>query len=893
MKPHSLRQKLLLLVSFVLVFLAIRVQIITDDGEGTLSVDLNITGLSPQEDPQVQVFALSALGEATPLAHLDGTTRWRQAFLYKTQTLRIYLPPAVLQKKLPLTVTCAGRVLLETDTATLATTWTPVPKPTGHPSPLVALDSPPRLRGTFGTLNGPELTPYGEVGAQALALLGVGFGLVWLSEWLAPRLQRPLRILHLCLRQRPARAYPTATERVYRLGGLACLGGSLVLLVHGKRYGFVHDDNITQFLPVILQGCESLFRGIFPTYNPFELMGSPTASVGTYALTYPPTYLCYAVARWLFHDTYLTLDLFEVLHLALGYLATFSLARRLGLRPALALCVALSFVLCGYFVVYTRCWFYMGPVALWTPLLLLALLPLTDPKPLTVGWPLRTGLVLGLYFHAGNAQMWIYTLLCAACLLLLWQRTGQLVRGRLCWIVAALLVGLAIAAPLLIVQSMEVVGIRRSANIKAGVLPGLFAMLLPTPLVKVAMPGMWMTTGPWKHLANFSPLYFCGPFLLGTAFLGLLSPSWFCWSRRLVGANVWLLCGALALAICLGECGGISQLLVLLPVFNKFQHSWKFLPLVALFCGLGGALMIERWLRLQRHPQTHERLLTILTPALLAYNAFVSQPVLTLPDAPYAPLPESVRALVLDPRVPLQRSMALAPWLPEWRDPGLVAGLSQNFATVYGVPMLEGYDPLVAKSPLNVRLADRLYANTAAPRARQDFDPTPLVEPLTALRRYGVRWALLTEGYKEIKGIYALEKALKDNGRLHKATRHTQVRELSGYDPLAFVEGAPERALPIALTAEGVRVTLGGSAAGTLTVNFLAREQLHAYVDGKRVPSTKDSWDRVRVAVPTGAQALTLRYEPAWGKGFLVSGILLLMALGAMYAATKIADSPD
>jgi hypothetical protein len=663
--------------------------------------------------------------------------------------------------------------------------------------------------------------------------------------------------------------------------------------VHGKRYGFVHDDNLTQFFPVILQGAQSLFdHRVFPTYNPYQLMGSPTATIGTYALTYPPTYVAYALARWLLRDPYLTLDIFVVLHLVLGYWATFALARRVGLRPSLALAAALSFILCGYFCVYTRCWFYMAPVALWTPLLFLHLTELTQSRALTWRWAGRAGIVIGLYFHAGNAQMWSYTLLLAATLVVLWQRTGRLSAGRLVWAGAALLVGLALAAPLLIPQAAEVAALDREGNIKSGITRGLLALLLPAPLVKAAHPTIEPgTLVVWKHLYDFGPLYFCGPLLLGAGLVALATLPVLRWGKRQVGANVWLLCGALALVLSLGENGGLAQLLVVLPGFNKFQHWWKFLPFLALCFALGGGLVLERWLRVTRRRGVSEGVILGLTCGLLLYNAAISQPMMTVPEQPYPTLAPAVRALVHNPQEPLARGAALSPWLPEWREPGFIGSLSQNFATLYELPMLEGYDPLVAKTPLNLRLTDRFYASTTVKRARQDFDPVPTVEPLTALRRYGVRWAFLTEGREELKGIYAFNKVLSEGTALRHATSHMELRELTGYDPLAFGEGASESALPITFNAAGVDVALGGAVSEPVIVNFLARELLHAYVDGKRVPSTKDTWDRVRVAVPTGAHTLTLRYEPAWGKGLLASALLLLMALGFMRAAVKIADS--
>ena len=892
---HSVKQNLGLLVLFLFVFLAIRVQVAADDCEGARPIEVSLSGISDADASRIQIFAQSPLAKARPLTHLPGTDVWRQHFTFWTHALRLYLPPELLQKSHPLTITIGGEQRFSASTATIQTSWKAVPKPTESSSELVAFDSPPEISAPQsplfrGVINGPELTPFLEILGQTLGLLVLGIIAVLLGHRALPPRNRALRLVSACLRERAPLPQPKSTERGYAFAGLGVLLLALVALVHGQRYGFVHDDNITQFFPVILQGCESLLQhGVFPTYNPYQLMGAPTTTIGTYALTYPPTYMAYAVANYIFRDRYLTLDIFVLLHLVLGYLATFTLARRIGIRSSLAMMAALSFVLCGYFCVYTRGWFYMAPVALWTPLLLRQLHRLTDPKPLCWRWAASTGIVIGLYFHAGNAQMWSYTLLLSVALVLLWKRAGRLTRGRLLWALAGLLIGLALAAPLLITQAAEVVGIDREANVKTGTLRGFVALLLPSPLVRAAHPGIEPgAPNVWNHLFNFAPLYFCSPVFLGAGLLALASLFTFRWDRRCVGANAWLLCGGLALVLSLGENGGLAQLFAQLPGFNKFQHWWKLLPFVALFFALGGALLVERWLQITRRARLTEQWMTGIVPILLVYNAFISQPMMTIPDKPYPPLPSAVRALVLNPQEPQQRSMALAPWLPEWKEPGFVGSLSQNIATIYGVPMLEGYDPLVEKTPLNVRLKDRLYRSTTFKRVRQDFDPIPIVAPLEALHRYGVRWIILTEGHEELKGTYALDQVITTHTSLRLRLPHTSVFELSGSDPLAFVEDIPEHPLPIAFDATGAKVELGKfSEGGTVVVNLLARERLHAFVDGKPTPITKDAWDRVTVKTQTGAKRLTLRYEPNWGKGFFLSGCLLLSAAGVLLSCRK------
>ena len=880
LRPRKKQHVIAFVLLFVLAFVGIRLEKLADNYAGALPISVTIVGLSEAQSQQLQLVAVSPRGILLPLKHMPGEAQWSLEFQFWARCLRIYGPPELFESRLPVTITIGEKQVFRTDLNTMFSTWKASVGDGGN----IALDSPagisaPHLPLLNNIINGPIEAPFLELFAQALTLACLGVPALYLAVgYVRPR-TKLARWLRLCLSERTPLEQTKNTERGYLLAGLVVLALSLVLLVHGQRYGFVHDDNITQFFPTILQGCASIERGLFPTYNPYSLMGAPTASVGTYALTYPLTYLSYAAAKHLLHDVYLTLDVFAVLHLALGYLATFALARRIGLRPSLSLCAALSFVLCGYLSVYTRGWFYMAPVALWTPLILLALCRLRDETRLGWRWVAETGLAIGIYFHAGNAQMWSYTLLLGAALVALWSYGGKIPRARLLWLLPAFLVGLAIAAPLLLAQSAEVAQLERSADFKQGTLPGLLALLLPAPLVDAWHPGIQPgVENLWPHLYHFAPLYFCGPVFLGLGLIALASLLVLRWGRRLVGANAWLLCGGLALWLSFGEDGGLASILAHLPVFNKFQHWWKFLPFVALFFALGGGLLVERWLQSTKNVKA-ERTLVLLIPLLLAYNAWVSRPVMSLADKPYPALPVELKSLFFNPNERLQRGLTVAPWKRDHE--GFVFSMAQNFATVYELPMLMGYDPLVEASPLNQALERRYLPSRSLTRASQSFQSAMPADAIETLRRYGVRWISVTDGVQRGgKGSGKLELLQALSG--HVTLRHTrlglQVYELAESDPLAFPESNPAQGLPIVLDAAGGRVSLGGTVSGPVIVNWLARERLHAFVDGKPVSLERDTLDRIRVEVPSGARTLLIRYEPDWGKGLALAGGLFALA---------------
>src|SRR5690606_9142694 len=113
-------------------------------------------------------------------------------------------------------------------------------------------------------------------------------------------------------------------------------------------------------------------EGVVFNYNPYQLVGAPTVEVGTYALTYPGTWLAYILAR-LAGDENLTIDIFCMAHLLAGFAATWWAARRWGAGAAAAAALAVCFVLSGYALVAGRSWYSMTPVFVWLPLALAAL----------------------------------------------------------------------------------------------------------------------------------------------------------------------------------------------------------------------------------------------------------------------------------------------------------------------------------------------------------------------------------------------------------------------------------------------------------------------------------------------------------------------------------------
>ena len=154
------------------------------------------------------------------------------------------------------------------------------------------------------------------------------------------------RTLRLCDSRRAGKA--ALQSWTWIVLGLATVAAALAMLERIEPCYFAQDDNFANVLPGILQGCRSIFHGEFPDFDPCQLMGMPSAGKGAYTLLYPPTVVSYCIARWGLGNENYTLEVFAAMHLLAGYLASYAAARTVGLRPALAYVLGISFVLAGY-----------------------------------------------------------------------------------------------------------------------------------------------------------------------------------------------------------------------------------------------------------------------------------------------------------------------------------------------------------------------------------------------------------------------------------------------------------------------------------------------------------------------------------------------------------------
>jgi len=235
--------------------------------------------------------------------------------------------------------------------------------------------------------------------------------------------------------------------------------------------------------PACLLGCRSLWAGTFPDWNPYVFLGAPLATIGFWAITYPPQLLSYAIARHVMGNEFATLEVFAALHLVAGFVAMRHLCRRVGMGPMTGNLAALSFVYAGCILIMGRSWQPFIANAVWLPLLGIAVQRFRE-GPVGWRWILGVGLVLGLAYHSGFPQivaiLGMFLVVAVATIAyadrLPLRRLAALAQ-RYCW-------ALACQRRWLIHHLGMSGGLARFVPEENGVYPALHAAVFPYPLAK-------------------------------------------------------------------------------------------------------------------------------------------------------------------------------------------------------------------------------------------------------------------------------------------------------------------------------------------------------------------------------------------------------------------------
>ncbi|WP_144970415.1 hypothetical protein [Bremerella volcania] len=597
------------------------------------------------------------------------------------------------------------------------------------------------------------------------------------------------------------------------LVGLPLVLGLLLGLEVWSPYFFGEDDNFHQFLPVILDSIHQVEAGDFPAMNPHQSMGMPVFAAGTYSISYPGIYLAYWLAILCGSQQYF-MEVYAILHIVAGYVVTYGLLRRLKVEGVIAACTAASFVLGAYVIFMGRAWYYTYPTLVFLPLIAWATHDLVA-RPATLRRIIWWGVLCGVYFHAGNAQLWVYTMFFCGLMFLIKVVSSKVWMQK--WIALALasLVALVIASPLLVAQYQLVANVDRDGSSFASMQDCFLNYLL------------W-TSGGYAA--------YTGSFLFGTALLSIALRRW----------DAWCVLGIVAILSSLGKPGGIWFIMADSPVFEKFQHPFKFVLFATFFMLVRGAIYVD-WTRVLRL----SAVLNLILLVAFTWNRGADH----ASDMPYAPLSAASDQLLGSDRI---YSFASSRLLGE----KYAQSMTNNFALYYGKNSISSYsDGLTYELSEQIRQREHIQAH-----------------PREALQAYGCRWIIVHQSFEIVRAnpqahafawsAVQTQVPIFESLQPYLIERHREphqvIYELPDAAALAFPQGVPVQPLPMEVNGSWMRVELEGlrPEQNKIIVNFLMRPGYAATQGAKTLPIEADQWGRMQVTLDDHEEDLVITYWP-------------------------------
>ncbi|MGD9497047.1 MAG: hypothetical protein AB7Y46_12185 [Armatimonadota bacterium] len=624
--------------------------------------------------------------------------------------------------------------------------------------------------------------------------------------------------------------------------GVMVLAG--VYLELSDPYYFTQDDNLVELLPNMLHGCRCVFAGAFPAWNPYQFLGMPLAETGTCALTYPLTWLSYATATWALGNEFLTIEVFCSLHLLTAFAATYWLGRRLGISPALSSALAVCFALSGFALIGGRSWYMTTPTFAWTPLLLRLMLEVGDRR-LGWAWVAAVALVVGLLFHAGHAQMWLYSVGYAALWVLYRWASGRS-RGReVLRAGGAALLGTGIAALLLVPQFLATRSYGASTYGGVGTLLGLDAILLPYPLAQAEHPAGWGNVGT-QFMGH---LYYAGTVLTLGWVLALAVACIHARGLGLLLRSPLVPLSLLALVLSFGDDGVLWRLQHDLPVLSSLRGAFRHLVYFHLFALTAGASIIDCLASRLAALALLRRLAALAAMGLMLYHATQAHTAFyTYAQDPYPALPPALARLAAQPET--TRILPLAVARSGTSD--YLVNLVHGLPSVYGISSLAGYEPQVQRRPEWRRLLAEYR------RA-----------PLQTLREHGVTHIVLHDslgpaGWARSEFYSGEVLAALDDLELTPLAADARLYALPAARPRAFAVGRPDEALAVRVLPASVEVDVSATE-GQVIVNYLYRPRIRAQTDLGPAACHSDAHGRIAVTIPAGARRIEVTYSYPWG----------------------------
>ena len=342
------------------------------------------------------------------------------------------------------------------------------------------------------------------------------------------------------------------------------------------------SDPPVQFFPWLSFTGKALRARQFPQWNPTLLGGIPVTPNGFVNAYYPPTWLTAVLAPF---DAY---NAFVVLHLVLGALGVFVLARVLGARPLPAWVGGLLVFTAQFWVHWSTHLLHIAGMV-WLPWALAATKLVIDrPSPRRVA---GLALVFGLWWLGANPQYAYYGTLtmgawASALLIHRKVRSSERVLPAAAAFAGAIVLGAALAAPILLPTAS-----RSGEIVREGVEEAATDHLPRAQAIRLLVPDAYGNARDGVYfrydieLEMDSPFMGVGALLLAAAAIGARD-------RR-----AWILLGGAGAVLIIAFTGLPHRIFfAVVPGYNRFRVNARWLSVLPAIVAPLAALGVDRLL---------------------------------------------------------------------------------------------------------------------------------------------------------------------------------------------------------------------------------------------------------------------------------------------------------
>jgi len=656
---------------------------------------------------------------------------------------------------------------------------------------------------------------------------------------------------------------------------------AVLLAIELRRpYYFLQDDNRDFALPCLVHNWRALRGGEIAQFNFHQFAGVPHLSNGASGALNVPGYAATFASYILLGQPFGAVDFLVTFYLITGAAGGFLLLRLITGDARAAFWGALTYELNSFNIYVSAGWSTLSGSAAYFPWMLYFALRLFDGTPYAAVGLLTAHLLLVFIgypeqvLHCAAFELMVFTLVAMLQFRLHRRRVVAAVqRYAANW---ALTVVFSLPLLLPMWHQATISAARKEALAKWEFEWGAFDLVswfsgLLNPFSNARYARVPITAWLPRSLPYLSHIGYLTLVLIGVGLIAFFRKALD--ARRM---KYFFICWAGALVSLFWSINAYADIMYAIPVLNRFRWPFK-LQLHTAFFLVAMATVGLAWLLGLFQSRWAAR--SVFTAALLATLANFLALYLLRPPRLFRTHQESI-PLVEPLEEQLKEGRLISIGYP-FEDQKSANSIGYDYATLWGLESIAGYDEFVPARNRQIALGLDHWAS---------YVDRPNRLPIAHLRRWGVRWYIVSNGAPEYAPV------LIANGLtpyFHDANR--TVYQDSEAAPLVSWESGGVAGIDYRLTTNSLQVDVASSREDLLHLRFAGNPFFTASVDGRPIEICTDEYDQMSLRVPPGRHRITVRYrDPYLTLGSLLAGAVAILLAGlALIRRARVASPAE